>query len=206
MSFTAKLPPTKQISHPDRNYGASVIPCHSYSLRLRNIKIWPSLSFRARKIFYSIFFSWKYSVGTRVRSSTRLLQIWIDQLNHLPGLNGCWFFLAFLVVLRPPWVITSPPGGPHQQSAQDRRNFGFQCKNFHGLILSTKQTFVVWSEIYSTSLPVCPVLQDFLSGHKSKFWSCPIILEWVAVLTLSLLNLEENKNPHIRLVIPFILV
>ena len=123
------------------------------TLSFRNIRRYICCPSDQAKSF--IQFSFLRSVGTRVRSSTCLLQIWIDQLNHLPGLNGCWFFLAFLVVLRPPWVITSPLGGPHQQSPMARRNFSFQCKNFHGLILLTKQTLVVWGEIYSASLAVC---------------------------------------------------
>ena len=124
------------------------------------------LSFRPSKIFHSIFFSWKCGNQGKV--------------EYLPASNMNWPIEPFA---RFEWLVVflgiscgveatlsyhTSPRRSRQQSARDRRNFSFQCKNFHGLILSTKQTFVAWSEIYSASLPVCLSLQDFYLPTKAN--------------------------------------
>ena len=100
-----------------------------------------------------------------------LLEIWIDQLNHLPGLNRCWFFLAFLVVLRPPWLITWPPGVPANSSVRLQTEFQCSMQEFSWLNFVSQTNLCCVGEIYWREREECG--QDLqwnvlISSHWSR--------------------------------------
>ena len=161
-SWTMGPAATKQNSRPEENWG-DYCPTLSYTC------FWKILKYCvARKnLFFNFLFLKVWEPG-EVRY---LLEIWIDQLNHLPGLNRCWFFLAFLVVLRPPWLITWPPGVPANSSVRLQTEFQCSMQEFSWLNFVSQTYLCCVGEIYWREREECG--QDLqwnvlISSHWSR--------------------------------------